>query len=109
MGYFPNGSAWSDYEDKYCWQCKHDPHEDGEMGCPIQMAHFLYAYGATGKLEECLDLFIPRTKDKLGNEQCRMFSEAPLELNHVDECDGCKARPKDAGNHHRQDCPRWTL
>jgi hypothetical protein len=78
MGYFSNGCEGMDYEERYCRRCVHYGPEEGP-GCPIWLAHLLYAYTNTGSgsdAERTLDLLIPRTPDGLDNEQCALFVEA---------------------------------
>jgi len=104
MGYFSNGSEERDYAARFCDRCHHDAEwqrvsESGtaeEMkaaapGCPIRALHILHNYkqcdaqnqenGSTeqevGKaFEGTLSALIPRTKDGLGNERCKMFVES---------------------------------
>lgn len=67
MGYFPNGSEATDYEQRYCERCVHQ--DADERGCPVFGAHLIFEY------EECnalLDMLIPVGKQG-GNEQCSMF------------------------------------
>ena len=80
MGYFSNGSEGRDYDERYCVRCVNYGPEEGP-GCPIWGAHLVWSYKlcnddpkeSTGKA--MLDSFIPRSKDGLNNEQCKMFSE----------------------------------
>ena len=69
MGYFPNGSAGADYQDRFCDHCVHDENND----CPVWLAHLLYNGRDCNDDESILHLLIPFTKDKLGNEQCLLF------------------------------------
>lgn len=75
MGYFSNGTEGEQYESDFCQRCVHRGNdEDG--GCIVWLAHILYSYeecNSTSNAKHMLDLLIPRTKDGLGNEQCRMF------------------------------------
>lgn len=73
MGYFPNGTAGSEYESKVCSKCRHQKPDDG--GCPIWLAHLLFNYkdGA----QEVLDVLIPRSEEGLGNKTCTMFEPWP--------------------------------
>lgn len=75
MGYFPNGTSGADYEDNYCSRCVHFKPDDG--GCPVMLAHMLYNYRDCNDEESILHLLIPLSKDKLSNEECRMFHENP--------------------------------
>lgn len=88
MGYFPNGTSGMSYEEEYCCKClhRHGSPPDPEFGmCPIWLAHQLYNYEGIGEEDEVkqpsvrhvLDMLIPRTKDKLWNEQCAMFMLDP--------------------------------
>lgn len=74
MGYFSNGTEGDLYESRYCNRCVH---EDDEKGCPVMLAHILYAYELCNEEKHpgkvMLDLLIPRSKDGCGNEQCVMF------------------------------------
>lgn len=70
MGYFPNGTAGEMYTDRYCSRCIHDTAEDG---CPVMMAHMLFNYDECNKPESILHMLIPRSKDRLNNERCKMF------------------------------------
>ena len=69
MGYFSNGSEGADYEERYCLRCIH------RQECAVWEAHFLLNYQEANKKDSILHLLIPRTKNGLGNEQCRMFIE----------------------------------
>ena len=69
MGYFPNGTAAMDYQERYCFKCEHDRNED----CPIWLAHLLHNYDECNNDESILHLLIPIRKDGLGNEECKMF------------------------------------
>ena len=72
MGYFPNGCAGEDYEARFCNRCVHqDP--EGE-GCAVWLAHMLHNYNQANNDASILDELIPRTKDGLGNEKCKMFA-----------------------------------
>jgi hypothetical protein len=74
MGYFSNGTEGEAYTARYCNQCEHDRiwREQEKDPCQVWNMHLIHN-GAKGDLGEQLDQFIPRTKDGLGNEQCRMF------------------------------------
>lgn len=71
MAYFSNGSEGMDYEDEYCSRCIHQ--NEGGGGCPVWMAHLLYSYRDCNDDESILHILIPRSKDGLSNEQCKMF------------------------------------
>lgn len=66
MAYFSNGTEGSDYEERYCNRCIH------QVDCQIWLLHLIWN-GDGGDRETVLDGFIPRTKDGIGNEECRMF------------------------------------
>lgn len=72
MGYFSNSTDGECYEAKYCNRCAH---EDDEKGCPIMLAHLLYAYELCNEEKHpgkvMLDLLIPRAGPH--NGQCAMF------------------------------------
>ena len=69
MGYFSNGSEGMLYEEQYCDRCEH------QDGCAVWMAHNIYNYDECNNPKSILHLLIPRSADKLDNEQCRMFIE----------------------------------
>ncbi len=69
MGYFPNGTSGQMYEEQYCNRCVNCD------GCWIWMIHLSRNYEDSGKPDSILHVLIPRTEDKLGNEQCVMFKE----------------------------------
>lgn len=69
MAYFPNGTEGMDYEAQYCDKCIHQ-----DPCCPIWNAHMLYNYRDCDDDDSILHLLIPRSKDGLSNEQCRMFT-----------------------------------
>jgi hypothetical protein len=68
MGYFPNGTAGADYEDRVCSECVHH-----EGGCAVMLAHLLLNYEECNNEKSALHLLIPKSKDGLDNEQCAMF------------------------------------
>ncbi len=68
MGYFSNGSQGMDYQAKYCDKCYW-----GDKACMIWLAHMEYNYEECNKDKSFLDLFIPRTEDKLSNKKCTML------------------------------------
>lgn len=72
MGYFSNGTEGMDYQARFCDRCWHDLNRD----CPVWLAHLMYNYEQlrdNAELEKVLELLIPRTADRLYNEQCKMF------------------------------------
>lgn len=71
MGYFPNGASGLDYENKYCDRCVHQKPDDG--GCTVWLLHLLHSYDDCNNPDSYLHTLIPRSDDKLGNEQCTMF------------------------------------
>jgi hypothetical protein len=73
MGYFSNGTEGMDYEARFCDRCVHQKPEDG--GCAVWLAHMLYNYEQCNNDDSILHILIPRSKDKLRNEQCAMFHE----------------------------------
>ncbi len=72
MGYFSNGTEGMDYESQYCDRCVHQGPPDGP-GCMVWMLHMLHNYDECNNDDSWLHILIPRTKDKLDNEQCTMF------------------------------------
>lgn len=86
MGYFSNGTEGMDYQYRYCNHCMNDIKGD----CPVWLLHLVYNYDQNKDAEigKILDLLIPISKDKIGNDQCRMFiprSETDLPLVGQDE------------------------
>jgi len=71
MGYFPNGTAGMDYEERYCSRCVHQGPPDGP-GCAVMLAHMLHNYKECNIPESILHLLIPRDKDGW-NQECAMF------------------------------------
>jgi len=69
MGYFSNGTEGMDYQERYCSRCVHDANRD----CPVWAAHLLHNYDECNNKGSILHMLIPRSKDGLGNEQCKMF------------------------------------
>ena len=67
MGYFANGMEGMDYQDRYCWRCRHWPND--EVGCPLWMEQQLH----NGDGDEVLAALIPRAANGLSNDRCRMF------------------------------------
>lgn len=78
MGYFPNGTASMDYEERYCSRCAHHDGPDGESGCAIWLAHLIHNYDECNNKDSILHLLIPLSEDGLGNEQCELFIDAAL-------------------------------
>lgn len=95
MGYFSNGTEGMIYEDTYCLKCVHWPKDDDASGCPVLMAHHLYAYEMCNQAENpakvILDMLIPPTKG-LGNDRCAMFSRKDgLTAKHLKDWEKYKA------------------
>lgn len=76
MGYFSNGSEGDMYEAQYCARCVHS---NDENGCPVMLAHVLYAYeecNSKSNAAHILTMLIPPRKDQPAfNDQCAMFCE----------------------------------
>ena len=70
MGYFPNGSAGDKYVAQWCERCVHD---DADFGCAVWELHLRSSNSQAERA--ALDVLIPRTADRLGNERCKMFLE----------------------------------
>lgn len=70
MGYFSNGAEGMLYEEEWCDRCTH------QGGCAVWMAHLIHNYDECNKENSILHMLIPRAKNGLGNEQCRMFLPA---------------------------------
>lgn len=70
MAYFSNGREGADYENHYCVHCVHG---GKESTCAVWLAHLIANYAECNKKDSVLHVLIPRTKDGLDNEQCRMF------------------------------------
>jgi len=75
------------YEEQWCSQCIHRNGGDGKSGCPIWLAHLLYAYeecNSKSNAKAMLDLLIPMEEHtfRIGNKkskchfpaQCSMFT-----------------------------------
>lgn len=73
MGYFSNGSEGQFYQARYCDRCMHQPDDPNNGGCYVWFAHMLHNYDECNNKDSVLHLLIPRSKDGLGNEKCRMF------------------------------------
>lgn len=88
MAYFPNGTSGLAYQERYCYGCKHFPHDDPDAPfCAVWTLHLLYNREAVGKnkdetAEAFLNTLIPRGEDGLPGE-CSMYlpddSDAALE------------------------------
>ena len=73
MAYFSNGAEGMDYRARYCDNCVHDVKCD----CPIWNLHLTHNYEECNKQGSFLDALIPRSKDRLSNEQCKLFLQKP--------------------------------
>lgn len=74
MGYFSNGTEGDLYEAQYCARCVHNEDDPEKPGCPVMLAHVLYAYeecNSTSTAKHILDELIPYEKGF--NRQCAMF------------------------------------
>ena len=87
MAYWSNGTEHEAWASKNCHVCKHwydvDPEApgyDSKNNCPIEYAHLLFNYDECNNENSILDIFIPRTKDGLGNEQCTFFIKQEPEI-----------------------------
>lgn len=82
MGYFSNGTEGDAYEADHCHKCTH--YVDG--CCAVLDIHRTYNYDQFPEHERTADakrmatalrfvlgLLIPRSKDGIGNDQCKMF------------------------------------
>lgn len=86
MAYFSNGTEGMMYEERYCDRCVHRG-SDETGGCVVWLAHLLYSYSecnSDSNAAHILELLIPRSKDKLSNEQCRMFHLDKNDPNQMD-------------------------
>jgi len=72
MGYFSNGSEGMDFEARYCDKCVHQ-----EDGCAVWLAHLEHNYDECNNPDSILHILIPRSKEHLGNDQCKMFIQKP--------------------------------
>ena len=75
MGYFSNGAEGMDYEDAYCSKCIHN--DAAGPYCPVWALHKQFNYEECNKPDSFLHILIPRMKDGMGNERCKMFVPAP--------------------------------
>jgi len=73
MGYFSNGSEGELYYEDFCSRCIHDK----DQSCPVWGAHLMYNYQECNNADSILHMLIPRSPDRLSNEQCLLFIEAP--------------------------------
>ena len=78
MGYFPNGTSGTLWEEANCYKCVHYDEDIEVAGCPVWGAHLLYNYDAVGKnaneeLSTVLNMLIPR--DGMHNGRCAMLVE----------------------------------
>ena len=76
MGYFSNGTEGECYYEEYCSRCIHNGDGEGPM-CAVWTAHLLYSYDLCNEEKNPLNVLIPRSKDRLYNERCKMFIPAP--------------------------------
>lgn len=72
MGYFSNGTEAECYQANVCDGCVHNKSPE-RGGCAVWEAHFLHNYEECNKEDSILNILIPRTKDGIGNETCKMF------------------------------------
>lgn len=79
MGYFSNGCEGESYFAHYCERCVHMPKRPEDGGCPVWGLHLIHNYDECNKDDSFLHVLIPRTPDKLYNEQCAMFYARPDE------------------------------
>lgn len=84
MAYFPNGTAGTMYQERYCCRCLNyrDKGDGRGLGCAVWDAHILFDTHYTPKEggppkptreSHVLDVLIPRAEDKCDNEECAMF------------------------------------
>lgn len=87
MAYFSNGTEGMDYEEKYCSKCVHRDGPDGKSGCPVWLAHLLFAYDECNNKSNAkaiLDILIPMKEPEHFAAQCSMFTPATPELKEED-------------------------
>lgn len=70
MGYFSNSSEGEAYKAMYCDRCVH-----GGGNCEVWGLHLDSNYEDCNNEDSMLHRLIPRSKDDMGNLQCRMFIE----------------------------------
>ena len=58
-----------DYQTQYCERCVHDIKQD----CAVWLVHLMYNSDGANNDGHILHALIPRSKDGLTNEQCKMF------------------------------------
>ncbi len=75
MGYFSNGTEGEMYVEAYCEKCLNSD-ENAAPGCAVWDAHLMFNYHEATNAG-ILDILIPRSEDKLYNEQCLMFRLDP--------------------------------
>ncbi|HOV03762.1 MAG TPA: hypothetical protein PLJ34_09570 [Hyphomicrobiales bacterium] len=69
MGYFSNGSEGEDYVCRHCASCAH--WDDG--GCAVWAIQIFHNYDRDSPAEDIINMLIPRSADRLGNERCTMW------------------------------------
>jgi hypothetical protein len=79
MGYFSNGTEGEIYSETYCSKCLHCE------GCPIWLAHMIHNYDECNNPKSILHMLIPRSKDDLGNEKCKMFTPKTVDRRKVSQ------------------------
>lgn len=82
MGYFSNGDEGRRYEAEYCDHCIN------QNGCFIWDLHMSRNYEDCNNPDSILHVLIPRSADRLSNEQCVMFRNEVAE-DEDDEQPGC--------------------
>lgn len=77
MGYFSNGTEGMAYLEMYCERCVHwkDVGDGRGVGCPVWDLHLQSNYKDCNDPKSALHVLIPRSADRLSNEQCVMFHE----------------------------------
>ena len=81
MGYFSNGTQAEVYEANFCKNCVHQKLDDG--GCAVWLAHLIHNYDECNNPDSILHMLIPRRKDDVGNDECKMFH--PVDPNRCTE------------------------
>jgi hypothetical protein len=76
MAYFPNGTSGGMYREQYCDRCKWDK----DQNCPIWAAHLMHNYEECNKEDSILHMLIPRSKDRLDNEECFFFEAETADM-----------------------------
>ena len=79
MGYFPNGSAGSDYHDTFCIRCVHNQQV---AYCPCWAIHMQCNYEECGNENSLLHKMIPLDKNH-NNLKCIFFEENTDKTTHV--------------------------